>query len=165
MLKHAIPRDTFQRMTKRMPKIQNLAQPRLVLIAADHPSLNLCTARNNVRQCRWITPQNPFHIRFKKTKQLRVGNHAVFDYFRNPSAKLTIRQSTQRLRIAQHQPWRIKRPHQILAFRQIHARLATDGTVHLRQQGCRHMHQRDPSRDRRRPQIRQRHRPCLRRLL
>ncbi len=56
-----------------------------------------------------------------------------------------MRKSAQKLGIGDYQLWRIERPDEIFAFREIHAGLAADRAIDLRHESRRNMHQADTS--------------------
>ena len=79
--------------------------------------------------------------RFQRREQLRVADDAVLDHLGQPAAKLGGRQRAQRLRVDDHQLRLLERADQILALRQIDARLAAHAGVHHRQQAGGNLHE------------------------
>ena len=67
-----------------------------------------------------------------------------------PGAELAARQRRQHRRVDDDRVRLIERADQVLAERVIHADLAADGAVHLRQQRRRHVNERDAAQVRRR---------------
>ncbi len=86
-------------------------------------------------------------------KVLRIGDHPVLDRLGHPGGKLRRRQRGQRLQVHKHEARLMKRAQQVLAARDVHAGLATDGGIDHRQQRRRHLHITDA------PEVGRRHKP------
>ncbi len=132
-------------MADGVAEIKNRAEPALGFVPADDLRLDLTTTRHNGGQGFRVTPQQARHGVLQLPEQGRVMNNSIFDDLRQSSAVFPRGQGPERVEIAQHQPGLIKCADKIFSRLEIHAHLAADGTVHLRQQSGRRLHERNPA--------------------
>ena len=90
-----------------------------------------------------VAPQQLGQVTLQALEKRGVVNDAVFDDLGEAGAKLAPGQAGQRIQIAQHQARLVEGADEVLAGLQVHAHLAADGAVHLRQQRRGHLHERD----------------------
>ena len=141
MQKTPVTRDSLQRVAKRVPEIQYFTEPAFALVLRYDACLNAYTPRNHPSQRRWIAPQQRQHVPLEEPEKLRIRNRAVFNYFVQTRSIFSMRQRCQRLEIGDRSARRIERAHQIFAFGQVHAGLASHRAVHLRHQRGGNLHQ------------------------
>ena len=70
----------------------------------------------------------------QRPEQLRTADDAVFHHLEEAVAVLTLGERREDFRVDEHRYGLVERAHQVLAAFQVHAGLAADGRVHLRQQ-------------------------------
>ena len=87
--------------------------------------------------------------RLDASKRPRLDVMPYFDHLVEAGPELAPRQRRDQQRIDDHQPRLVERADQVLAERVIHADLAADGAVDLRQQRRRHVHDVDAAQVRR----------------
>ena len=78
-------------------------------------------------------------------EELRVEGHPVLHHLVEARAELAPRQRREHERIDRHELWLVERAHEVLAERVVHAHLAADRAVHLREQRRWHVRDRDPA--------------------
>ncbi len=76
-------------------------------------------------------------------KKSAVVDEPVLDHLGQARAQFARREGCQRTEVRNHGTGLMKRPDQVLAARVIHAGLAADGGIDLRQQRRRHLHEID----------------------
>src|SRR6266446_4889440 len=122
-----------------MAEIQDFAEAGLAFIAADNPRFDLYVARDELAERRAITTQDTFQVFFEHCKHRGIGNDGVLDDFGEAAAEFAVREGAQQFWIGQHEARRIERAEEIFSLGEIHAGLAADRTIHLRDDGYRHM--------------------------
>ena len=81
-------------------------------------------------------------------EQLAAGDHAVLHHLVQARSELAPGQRAQQQRIDDHDRRLMKGADQVLAERQVHADLAADRAVHLREKRRRDLHERDAAQER-----------------
>ena len=74
-------------------------------------------------------------------EQLTAADRSLLHRFAPSRSQFTSGQRSQRLSVDYDQPWLMKSADEILAGREVHAGLAANRSVDLREQGCRHLHE------------------------
>ena len=82
-------------------------------------------------------------LRLHQLEDRGIANDTVLHRLEQAGAVFALRQCRQHIGIDQHRQRLMKRPDQVLARGQIHAGLAADRRVHLRQQRGRNLHHRN----------------------
>ncbi len=130
----------FQRMPDGVAEIQDAAQIALAFVGGDHVGLHAHRLGNQPLQRRRVLLQNALVVLLDEVKNVGAANDAALQRLVHSGAKLAVGQRAQRGGIDEHCARLMKRAQQVLAFAQVHAGLAADGGIHLRQQRGRHLH-------------------------
>ncbi len=115
MEEFSITGAVFDRVPDGVSKIQDGAEAGIGFVLADNIRLDLAAARDDGRQSFGIALEQLGQALFMLRELNRIVNNAVFDDLGQTGNKLPLRQSCQRIHIAQHKLRLIKRANQIFA--------------------------------------------------
>ena len=77
----SVPAQGFQRVTNRVPVIQNTAQARFPFILAHHLRFDLTTPLHDRLDICFPHIENVFHSVFQKGEKFSIGNDPIFNHF------------------------------------------------------------------------------------
>ena len=115
MQEMAIAGVGFERVPDRVTKIQNSPEVRFLLICRYYFRLDACAILNHSLKNLLISRQQPLSLTLCDFKQLAIADDSRLDYFKEPGAKFTIRQSGQKFRIGDHGKWLLKSSDEVLS--------------------------------------------------
>jgi hypothetical protein len=107
---------------------------RVPLIPRDDRRLDLTGALHHHAHRAQLQAQALAQVRFEEPEERRVRDDAVLDDFGQAGAALAKRQGAQEAEVVPDQAGLVEAPEEILRVRHVHAGLAADGGVHLREE-------------------------------
>ena len=139
----AVTLAVFDRVAKRMAKIQMRATAGLAFVLGDHLGLDLAGPLHRMCQRIRFSSQQRRHVLFQPAEEVSVCNRAVLDDLGQSCAQLPSG-SVSSVSVSMSTTARlVKRTDQVLALWMIDAGLATDRRIDLRKQRCRYLDEGD----------------------
>ena len=126
-------------------EVEHASRAAFALVARDHVGLDPAAFGDHRLEDVRITLEELLDRAADAIEQAAARGHAVLDDFVEPGPELPSRKARDQQGIDHHEPRLVKRADQVLAQRMVHAHLAADGAVDLRQQGRRDVHDVDPA--------------------
>ena len=121
-------------MPERMAEVELGAPAALALVGGDDLRLDLAGALHGVRQRVRILREQRVEMTLEPVEKRRIGDERVLDDLGEPGAELAGRQRRQRRGVGDHRDRLVKGADQVLAGGMVHAGLAADRGVDLREQ-------------------------------
>ena len=143
-------RHRFQRVADGVPEVQNPAEAGLAFVGADDLRLDPGGLGDGGEQHRGVPGEERPGAGPEPVKERAARDHPVFDDLKQARPELAPRQRGEHGGVGHDYGRLVKGADQVLAERVVHARLAANGAVHLREERGRHMRQRDAAQERRR---------------
>ena len=130
-------------MAEGVAEIERGAHAGLALVRRHDLGLVAARTLDGLGQRIRVAFQQPVQVLFEPDKKRRVADEAVLDDLGQPGREFTVGKRVERVGVDNHRARLVERADHVLAECMVHAGLAADRGVHLRQQRGRHLDERD----------------------
>jgi hypothetical protein len=139
----AIAERILDGVTESVAEVEERACSLLALVGRDDARLDLAGPPYGMREGLHVERQQPLRIALEPAEESCIVDQPVFHDLCQSRSQFAHRQGAQRRQVGEHRARLVKGADEILAAGMIHAGLAADGRIHLREQRRRYLHEID----------------------